>query len=125
LLLGQVEDLALVGDADQALEAEGAAEHVLSDALDSGGVAFGQSYIVVDAEARVAPPPHLLDDGLVDLAALAHRAPKRTVAISMSENNSSTSSRRIARAWSAGTVGENACNTNCPQRWCGWQVVPE
>jgi hypothetical protein len=37
-LLGAVEDLALVGDADQALEAEGTAQHVLGQALAAGDV---------------------------------------------------------------------------------------
>ena len=53
-LLGEVEDLALVGHLDQALEAEGAAEQVLAEALEAGGVAGVEAHAVVNAEARVA-----------------------------------------------------------------------
>ncbi len=38
--LGQVKDLALVGDTDHVLEAEGTSQHVMGNALDAGGVAF-------------------------------------------------------------------------------------
>ena len=50
-LLGEVEDLALVGEADQALEAEGAAEHVLGEALEAGDVVGFEPHREVDIEA--------------------------------------------------------------------------
>jgi hypothetical protein len=66
-LLGQVENLAPGGHLDQTLEAERAAEQVLAEALEAGGVASVEAHAVVNAEARVAPGAHLRDDRLVDL----------------------------------------------------------
>jgi hypothetical protein len=69
-LLGAVEDLSLVGDADQALEAERTAQHVLGEALAAGDVVGVEPDGAVDRETRVVPGPLLPHERLVDLAAL-------------------------------------------------------
>jgi hypothetical protein len=51
--LRQVENLALLGDSDQALEAEWAAEHVLEHAFATGEVVGTEPHGEVDREARV------------------------------------------------------------------------
>ena len=67
-LFGAVEDRALRGDADQALEAERTAQHVLGETFAAGDVVGIELHGEVDLEARVPPRCHLPDEGLVDLA---------------------------------------------------------
>ena len=69
-LLGEVDQLGLLGDADQSLETERASEHVVGDALASGEVVGVQPHRMMHAEARVIPAEHLRDERLVDLAVL-------------------------------------------------------
>jgi hypothetical protein len=64
-LLSEVEDLAVVGDPDHAGEAERAAQHVLGQTLEPGGVAGSEGDAVVDTEAAVPIPV----DGRAILAA--------------------------------------------------------
>ena len=52
-LLGQVQDLAFVGDADHAIQAEGASEHVLRQAFTSGEVVGAEPDRKVHSEAGV------------------------------------------------------------------------
>jgi len=69
-LLGEVDHGALLGDADEPIEAERAAEHVVREPLATGAVVGIQPDGVMDAEARMLPAEHLRDQRLVDLAAL-------------------------------------------------------
>lgn len=55
LLFGAVDDLAGAGDAQNACEAEGAAGHVLGEALNPLATAGGQADTAIDAEAAVLP----------------------------------------------------------------------
>ena len=50
---GAVDHLALGGDADESRQAEGAAGHVLGEALEAGAVAGGRVDAAVDMEAAV------------------------------------------------------------------------
>jgi len=68
ILLGLVEDLASGGDADDAGQAEGAAGHVFSEALEGGTILCGQPHGAVDGEAAVPPGAHVLDEGGLNAA---------------------------------------------------------
>ena len=69
-LLGEVDHLALVSDADHALETRRAPEHVVRKPLASGVVVGAQPDGMMDPEARVRPAEHLRDERRTDLAAL-------------------------------------------------------
>lgn len=66
VLLGAIDDLAVGADADKAGETEGAAGHVLGEALGAVVVACCEANAAVDVEAAVAPEGDLPNDGGLD-----------------------------------------------------------
>jgi hypothetical protein len=70
VLLGEVKDLALLGDTDHPLETEWAPKHVVGQTLAAGAVVGRDPHREVHLETRMRPREHLRDERLIDLAVL-------------------------------------------------------